>query len=276
MSFGAWAYLLLFLTGLAVVGIAYFKIRSSRIFILYFTVTGTTLLFDYFIYLWGKAYIYKLGVLDNELDSHLGAMVNGLVLPAFAVLFVLMRSRWYWSIPLALFFTLIELIFTRWGIFETNWWSPWFTFAGLLVYFPIARLWWVNQKKRWIHFGTLLLSFYGIFIPLHFLLHAVINIRTYHIEWLEQIQRGSSAITTLTSLVFAILLAYLSFVNARSRWYLIIIVSYIAYDIVLKTTGVIKAEHTILDYALSFLTFLLGYLFVRFADRKIRNLKKDT
>ncbi|WP_099353280.1 hypothetical protein [Fredinandcohnia onubensis] len=275
MSLGALAYLLLFISGLAVLGIAYWKVRSGRLFILYFTVTGTTLLFDYFVYLWAKAYVYKVGVLDNQLDSHLGAMVNGLVLPAFAVLFVIKRSRWYWSIPLALFFTLIEIIFTKWGIFETNWWSPWYTVAGLVIYFPIARLWWVNLKKKWIHFGSLLLSFYGIFIPLHFLLHAVMNMRTYHIEWIEQLHRGSSAITTGTGLVFAILLAFLSIVNARNGWFLIIIVCYIAYDMVLKTTGVVEAEYTVLDYALSFLTFFLGYLFVRYADRKIKNLVKE-
>lgn len=276
MSLGAWAYLLLFISGLAILGIVYWKVRSGRLFILYFTVAGTTLLFDYFVYLWGKAYVYKLGVLDNELDSHLGAMVNGLVLPSFAVLFVVLRCRWYWSIPLALFFTLIELIFTKWGIFVTYWWIPWYTVAGLAIYFPIARLWWVHLKKKWIHFGTLLLSFYGIFIPLHFLLHAVIDLRTYHIEWLEQVHRGSSAITTVTGLVFAILLTFLSIVNSRNGWYFIIIVCYIAYDIVLKMIGVVKAEHTVLDYALSFLTFFLGYLFVRYADRKIKDLKKDT
>ncbi len=52
------------------------------------------------------------------------------------------------------------------------------------------------------------------------------------------------------------------------------IVSYIAYDIVLKTSGVFKAKHTILDYALSFLSFFLGYLFVRYADRKIKTLER--
>ena len=119
MSLGAWAYLILAIVGLVVLCYSYWKIRSFRIFILYFTVTGVTLLFDYFIYLWAKSYVYKLDLLHNELDSHLGAMVNGLVLPSFAVLFVLLRCRWYWSIPLAIFFTLIELIFSKWGIFET-------------------------------------------------------------------------------------------------------------------------------------------------------------
>ncbi|WP_010283647.1 hypothetical protein [Bacillus timonensis] len=272
MSLGAWAYLILFAIGVIVLRIAYRKIRSSSLFILYFTVTGTTLLFDYIIYLWGKAYVYKVGVLHNELDSHLGAMVNGLVLPSFAVLFVFKRCKWYWSIPLALFFTLIELIFTKWGIFKTNWWNPFYTVIGLTIYFPVARLWWNHLTKKWIHFGTLLLSFYGIFIPFHFLLHAVLKIRTYHIEWIEQLNRGSSAITTPTALIFAILLAYLCIVQARNGWFHFIVVCYIAYDLVLKYVGVVSAKHSILDSFLSFLTFYLGYLFVRFADKKIKDL----
>ncbi len=213
---------------------------------------------------------------NDELDSHLGAMVNGLVLPSFAVLFVIMRCRWYWSIPLALFFTLIELTFTNWGIFKTYWWNPWYTIAGLVIYFPVAILWWIHGKKKWIHFGTLLLSFYGIFIPLHFLLHAVFKTRSYHVEWIEQLHRGSSAITTITGLIFAIALAYLSIIHGRNRWFYFIIICYIAYDIVLKYVGVVKAEHTVLDSVLSFLTFLLGYLFVRYADRKIKTLVNHT
>ena len=108
MSLGEWAYLILFLIGLFILGIACWKSKSFEIIILYFTVAGVTLLFDYFIYLWGNAYVYQLNVLHHEADSHLGAMVNGLLLPAFAALFVVMRRKWYWSIPLALFFTLIE------------------------------------------------------------------------------------------------------------------------------------------------------------------------
>ncbi|MDR4887312.1 hypothetical protein RGU12_07035 [Fredinandcohnia sp. QZ13] len=276
MSLSAWAYLILMIVGLVVLCFSYWKIRSFRIFILYFTVTGVTLLFDYFIYLWANSYVYKLNVLHNELDSHLGAMVNGLVLPSFAVLFVVMRCRWYWSIPLAIFFTLIELIFTKWGIFETNWWKPGYTTIGLMIYFPVARLWWNHLKKKWIHFGSLLLSFYGIFIPIHFLHHAVFKMRTYHVAWIEQLQSGSSAFTTITGLIFAIVLAYLSIVNARSRWFLFIIVCYIAYEIVLKYIGIVQAEHSVLDSIGSFLTFYLGYLFVRYADRTIKVLVNKT
>lgn len=276
MSLGASAYLILFLLGLVVLGIAYRKVKSKNLFILYFTVTGITLFFDFVIYVWGKAYVYKLGLLNNELDSHLGAMVNGLVLPSFAVLFVYMRCKWYWSIPLALFFTLIELLFTKWGIFKPHWWNPWYTVAGLFIYFPVSRLWWNHLQKKWIQFGTLLLSFYGVFIPLHFLLHAVVKMRTYHVEWLEHIHRGSSALTTFTALIFAIVLAYLSIVHARKGWFLFIVICYIAYDIVLKNVGVVKTDHNVLDSILSFITFYLGYLFVRFADNKIKELVNDT
>ncbi|MEH7385139.1 hypothetical protein V7147_06945 [Bacillus sp. JJ1521] len=273
---GVSAYLILFLLGLIILGIAIWKTKSFRIFIMYFTVTGVTLLFDYFIYVWAKAYVYKIDVLTNELDSHLGAMVNGLVLPAFAALFVILRCRWYWSIPLALFFALIELLFTKWGIFTANWWNPWYTVAGLIIYFPVARIWWIHVKKKWIHFGTLLLSFYGIFIPLHFLLHAVFNMRSYHVEWIEQLHRGSSAITSITGLFFAIVLAYLSIVRAKNGWFYFIIVCYIAYDIILKYVGVVKTEHTVFDSVLSFFTFFLGYLFVRYSDRKIKVLVNTT
>ncbi|MEH7225633.1 hypothetical protein V7112_17630 [Bacillus sp. JJ1566] len=273
---GVCAYLILFLIGLVILGIAFWKSKSFRIFILYFTVAGVTLLFDYFVYLWGKAYVYKIDLLHDELDSHLGAMVNGLALPSFAALFVVMRCRWYWSIPLALFFTLIELIFSKWGIFKTYWWNPWYTVIGLFIYFPIARLWWIHVKRKWIHFGTLLLSFYGIFIPLHFLLHAVLKMRTYHVEWIEHLHRGSSAITTITGLSFALVLAYLSIVHARKGWFVFVVICYIVYDIVLKYSGIVKAEHTVLDSVLSFFTFFLGYLFVRYADRKIKVLVNNS
>ncbi|WP_449539187.1 hypothetical protein [Ferdinandcohnia sp. Marseille-Q9671] len=273
MGVGTLAYLLLIIIGLVALCLALWISKSLRLFILYFTAVGITLLFDYIVYVWGKAYKYHTGILDNKFDTHVGALINGHLLPSFAVLFIALRLKWYWGIPLAVFFTLIEILFTKWGLFEHFWWSPLYTVIGIFIYFPIARLWWNSLQKKWIRFGTNLLSFYGIYTTLSFSLYGILQLRSFQVEWVEKFHRDSTAFNTITGLVFGAALAWINLNKPRNAWYLFVIVSFIVYDYLLKYIGVVKTYNLLMDSSLSLLFFLVGLLFVRYAQSKLKKFR---
>jgi hypothetical protein len=179
LGVGTWGYSLLIIGGFLALLISFWKLRSLYLLVFYFAVTGLTYFFDYLVYVWGKAYTYHPGFIEGKYDTHLGSMVNAHILPAFAVLYVALRWRPYWSVMLAMVFTGVELFFSKLGIFTTFWWSAWITFFTLIFYFPACKLWWQKisaSHGNWISFVNIFWSFYGIFIPLNIVLYGVLRL----------------------------------------------------------------------------------------------------
>ncbi|MEH7332880.1 hypothetical protein V7161_09600 [Neobacillus drentensis] len=272
MSIGMWSYFTLLILTIFAVGSAYWKSRSPLIFILFFAVSGVTMFFDYLIYVWGKAYIYHPGIVNNRYDTHLGAIVNGLILPAFALLYSARNGKWYWSIILAGFFAGVEWLFTKWGVYKPNWWKIGYTFSILIFYFPVIKVWWrrlTNAPGKWLTYGTLFSLCIAIYVQLNILLYGLLRTKTFHVEWIEQLNRDSAAVNSINAIIFSSILALIGMVNARQIWNFVMMAVFIVYYFVLKNTGIIQTNHLVFDFILSFLAFFIPLVFVRYASLKL-------
>jgi hypothetical protein len=268
VSIGFWSYLGLTILGFIALGAAYWKTKARRLFILYFAVSGLTYFFDYIIYVWGKAYIYHPGIIEGRFDSHIGGIINGHILPSFAVLYVAFQFKWHWSIALAAFFTCIEVLFKAWGIYESNWWNHWYTFSILIFYFPLVNIWWrqfTRNPHKILFLVSLFFIYYSIFIPLNIGLYGMLQLRTLHVDWLERLHIDSTAFTTFTASMFGSILAYVTIRNDRMLWYFLVMIGFIVYDILLKFTGIVETDHIITDSILSLCTFIVPMFIVKYA-----------
>jgi hypothetical protein len=272
ISIGGWAYLSLLLLALVVLVIGYRKYRNPFLLVLYLAVSGAILFFDYLIYVWGKAYKYHPGFIEGKYDTHIGALVNAHILPSFAVLYIAFRCKWYWSFIFAVFFTGIELLFTQLGIFKSYWWHPGYTLVLLTFHFPIVKYWWkqLNQAHgKLLSFVTLGAVAYTIYVQLQVLLYGVLQIRTFHVNWFEHLHRDSSALNSITAIIFSSIPAFINTMNGQRFWYFLAAAGFISYEIVLRYVGVIKTEKIYLDSILSFCTFLIAMLVLLYGSKKM-------
>ncbi|MGG3467924.1 hypothetical protein ABES02_10645 [Neobacillus pocheonensis] len=272
MSIGIVSYLALLLLAIFAAGTAYWKCRNPRLFILFFAVSGLTMFFDYLIYVWGKAYTYHPDITDGKYDTHLGAIVNGLILPAFAVLYVAFNGKWYGSVLLAGFFSGIEFLFKEWGVYKSNWWKIWYTFSLLIFYFPIIKIWWgrvTNSPGKWLSYWTLFSFFFVLYVQLNILIYGLLELKTFHVEWIEHLHRDSAALNSINALLFSSILAFLCILHARQFWYYLMLCVYIIYYFILKNLGIIQTDHLFLDFIFSFIAFLIPLVAVKYAGPKI-------
>lgn len=267
-----WSYLFLLLLSLLIISIAYGRYSNHLLIALYFAVSGITLFFDYIIYVWGFAYIYHPEFIDGKYDTHLGALVNAQILPSFALLYIALQCRWYWSVLLAAFFAGVEVFFTKVGAFETKWWSVWYTFSILIFYFPIIQIWWKRLSRgpgKLLSYATLVAVSYCVHIQLLVFLYGVIESRTYHVGWIEQFGRDSNSLSTVIAISVGILLAALRVSKARTGWYVLLLGGFIVFDLLLKYFGIVAATNVWLDSFLFVLACTITMIFVRVAGNTI-------
>ena len=272
MSIGNWCYLTLMTLAILSLFIAYRNHRTSFIFLFFFAGSGITLFFDYIIYVWGNAYLYQPDFIKGRYDSYLGAIINSYILPSFAILYIVLRGKWIWCIVAAAFFSGVELLFEHLGVFHKNWWRIWYTFIILIPYFYVMKIWWnylTNKRRMWVLFGTTLAIFYSLYIQLTIILYAVLKLRTYHVDWIEHFNRDSSSMNSLIAITFGSLLAYISTFKVPRVWHFLLLFGYLAYDLLLKYLDVVRTDHIVLDTVLSFMTFLLPMIFLKYSVRRL-------
>jgi hypothetical protein len=270
---GAWSYLILIILSILVLGAGYWKCRKKLLFVHYFAVSGFILFFDYIIYAWGKAYTYHPNIIEGKFDTHIGALVNAQILPAFAVLYIAFQCKWYWGVAFAGLFTGIELLFRHWGIFKGHWWQPWITFVLLTPFFPFAKYWWNRLKQipeKKLVFFTLLSVYYVIFTQLNVFLYGVLKLRTIHVEWIERLHRESTTINSPTGILFGTIVTFLIMINARRYWFYLSMIAYLSFDLTLKYVEIIRTEKMVLDTILSFITFLIPMLVVKYMSKHFK------
>ncbi|MGG3564916.1 hypothetical protein ABES03_25280 [Neobacillus rhizosphaerae] len=274
------SYISLFILSIVALSLGYWKYRNRLLFVHYFAVSGWILFFDYLIYAWGKAYKYYPNVIKGEFDTHMGALANAQILPAFAILYIAFQCKWYWGFVFAGFFTGIEYLFRHWEIFKNHWWRDWFTFVLLVPFFPFCKLWWKGlawNPKKWLSFLSILSVFYVLYTQLNVLLYGVLKLRTIHVEWIERLNRHSTTImNSPTGLLFGTIVTFLTISRARSFWYFLSILAFLAFDGCLKFAGIVRTDHIVLDSILSFCTFLIPLLIVKYISNKISGSNKHS
>lgn len=273
LDVGPLSYISLIILSVVALSLGYWKYRNRLLFVHYFAVSGWILFFDYLIYTWGKAYRYYPKIIKGEFDSHMGALANAQILPSFAILYIAFQCKWYWSIIFAGFFTGIEYLFKHLGIFKANWWEEWYTFLLLAPFFSFCKLWWRKfawNPKKWIVFFSILSVFYVLYTQLNVFLYGVLKIRTIHVEWIERLNRESTTINSPTGLLFGTIVTFLFISRAPGFWYFLSILAFLAFDVCLKFAGIVRSDNIVLDSILSFCTFLIPLLIVKFISNKIK------
>jgi len=264
---GAWSYISLIIISILVVCLGYWKYTNRLLLIQYFAISGAVLFFDYIIYSWGNAYTYYPKIIGGKYDTHIGALINAQIIPSFAILYIAFQLKVYWSIVLACFFTGIEFIFRYLEIFKGHWWKEWYTFVLLVPFFPFMNAWWKKMKKgpkKWLSIVTLVSVFYTIFAQLNVILYGVLKLRTIHVEWIEQLARESTTITSPIGILFGMIVSILIIFEARNFWYFLSSILFLIFDASLKSVGIVHTDHIILESILSFSTFLIPMLFVKY------------
>ncbi len=249
------------------VGLAYWKNPNKLLLLHYFAVSGAVLFFDYIVYSWGNAYTYYPGIIKGKYDTHIGALINAQIIPSFSILYIAFQCKWYWSVVLAAFFTGIEFLFRYLEIFKGHWWKEWFTFVLLVPFFPMMKTWWgklEQRPKKLLSFLTLVSAFYTIFTQLNVILYAVLKLRTIHVEWITQLTRQSTTITSPIGILFGMIVSILIIFEAHNFWYFLSSISFLIFDASLKSVGIVQTDHIILESILSFSTFLIPMLFVKY------------
>ncbi|WP_243354956.1 hypothetical protein [Bacillus litorisediminis] len=245
MNAGAWAYTSLLIIGIVILIISYRKTKSRRIFYFFLAVFGLILLFDYIIYVWGDAYEYYPNLIKNQYDSKLGGYINAVIIASAATMFSILQARLIWSIGLAILFSMIELLFMRLGVYEQYWWKTGYTFTLLLLHFPIVKVWWNYLGKTHqnvISLLTMISCYYAIHSILSFFQYGIMEIRSFHVEWLERIGQESIALNAMELLLISIFLSCVIFFRKSKTWLLFGIAFSSVIDIGCKRVGLIIAH----------------------------------
>lgn len=119
-------------------------IRTKRfVFPLFLTFAGFNYIFDFFVLVLTKGYRYKPKFLKNSyLDNLLGANLSQLlIVPISGVFLSIFRLNFRWRLLYSTFLFFIEKIFLKLKIYKHGWWSEYYTFLGLQIFYEIAKRW---------------------------------------------------------------------------------------------------------------------------------------
>lgn len=236
---GIFAYSTLSLIGCILLAASYRKTNKSLAFGVFFAMIGIYAIAEYFVFIWGKAYIYIPGMLRNEfLDNLLGSMISGvLCLPAMAVFIVSFSLNWGWVVAGAAWFCVVEELFRKWNIHVQVWWSTWYTFLSVMIFIKIAEF--IYRKidgahRRFWTYGVLILTIEGIRILGAMMIYVIVVSRVYTIEWLNEVGLPSTAINLPISIVMAVIYATAIIYSKRRVWRMVAVAGIFAVDVYMK------------------------------------------
>jgi hypothetical protein len=242
---GVYLYSSLALVGTILFWLSYRKTKNKLIIVLFFALSGCIALFDYIIYIWGIAYVYKPGFINNDMDKQLGALVSDFFsVPSFAVFIVAYRLRWYWSVAISLSYSGIEELFRRIGIYEQFWWRSWYTFVLFLLLFWSAKVWYARLNythKRSLSYMTLTAALHTVKLIPIILIQALFPTREVISEWIKSLGRQGPLINTPICLVTAAIVSILLLKKANRVWLAAVICANLILDLMLRRLKVIQS-----------------------------------
>ncbi|MCM3585318.1 hypothetical protein M3182_06115 [Mesobacillus maritimus] len=153
-------YLLLGIIHLTMVFFTFYKSKNrKRSFILFLSYTGFAYLFEYFVVILNRGYVYRPKFMkEKNLDHILGSIWSQFFyVPTTALFISTFRFGWKVKVFFSFYFFCIERLFISMGIFKTRWWKTGYTFLLILVSFFANDLWvkLFNQRNPvvlWITF----------------------------------------------------------------------------------------------------------------------------
>lgn len=121
----------------------------KRLFVLLMSNIGFAYLFEYIVLNLFQAYRYKPCFFKNKhLDNNLGAILSqAIYIPFTAVFITAFQFGWKVKLFFVAYFVAIESLFTKIGVFKTNWWKTVYTAPFLPIYFIISNFWYQHLKR---------------------------------------------------------------------------------------------------------------------------------
>lgn len=163
-------YIFLILTTLSII---FNIVRKSenwkKTIALYFSIVGFTFLVEWFLLVIFKGYSYHPMMMKEPFeDCMMGNVISQTLIASTALLIGTYELKFLWFIFFSLFLSLIEILFLKLGIYKHYWYSTWFTFFGLIIYFGIVKKWCKSifcSSHVLVRHIALLLSVFSVYSP---------------------------------------------------------------------------------------------------------------
>lgn len=144
-------FLMLFVLHSCLLGLTFYKNKNRKnIFILLVSNMGLAYLFEYFVFNIFKLYKYKPNIIRNNFfDNVFGAVLSQAVFVPFTSVFLTYsNSGWLKKISASLYFSIIEMLFLRLGVYKHTGWKTVYTFVLIPFYFKWSDIWYYLLEKK--------------------------------------------------------------------------------------------------------------------------------
>lgn len=197
------------------------KAKNKKLIALYTFLAGIVYLFEYFVLVLFKSYVYKPGILKNAyFDSILGAIVSdAFSVPMLGVFVAAFQLKWLGIILIIGIFYVVEVFFLYLNIYQHFWWHTPYTAVGLVIFFFIAKKWFLLLNRSFpnpVRFFTLYFTNVLIQATLVYVSVAFLGLYHYDIGWFHDQTRSHVAFSS--SYIFALGIVFVSLVYFKADW----------------------------------------------------------
>ncbi|CAN7669760.1 hypothetical protein LJR153_005261 [Paenibacillus sp. LjRoot153] len=219
MNHNARWFIILAVLSFVLLIIIFWKKRDSKLLALYFFIGSAAACLENVIFVWFPSYEYYPHMLKNPYyDMTLGAYLSQQFYVTSVALFIAAFNLGYgWIVALAAMFACIEIIFLKLGIYKLIWWNPVYTFAGILLYFWIAKKWYgmlLHATSPLIRFITL--SGINYIVYAHLIMYALLSDHFhYPVYWYDSPERTALSVIIIYFYIRGLLTALVCFYKFR-------------------------------------------------------------
>lgn len=143
-------FFILFVLHSCLLGFSFYKSKKKKtLFTLLMSNIGFAYLLEYFVLNLFKAYSYRPKVMKTKFfDNVFGAILSQAIFVPFTAVFLTV-TKWGWKAILfsAIYFSLVEKLFLKLGVFRHRWWKIYFTLFLMPLYFKLSD-WWYNKLSN--------------------------------------------------------------------------------------------------------------------------------
>ncbi|WHZ03647.1 hypothetical protein QNH48_02870 [Neobacillus sp. YX16] len=250
MEFNSYWYLGLGILSILLLIYVYIKTRSCRSLLLFGTIVGLGYLIEAVIYNFGQSYQYypKLIKHDTIYDSNMGAIAsNALALPVVATFIATLRKNWIWIFFFISLFAGIEWTFLKLHIYSHNWWKIGFTSFGLLVYFPLAKVFHQllsNPLNGFLHSIFLFLIVSPFSGSLHIMPIMFLSNRYYELCWFDNLSQDTTAFSALFYIGASLFYVWIAKRHWKFKWVKYVLTPLLIFtvNILLQKAGILHSQ----------------------------------
>jgi hypothetical protein len=249
MKFNSYWYLGLGILSILLLIYVYKKSRSPRGLLLFVAMIGLGYIIETVIYNFGHSYRYypKFISHDSFYDSNMGAIAsNALALPAVATFIAVLRKNWLWTLFFISIFAGIEWTFLKLNIYSHNWWKIGYTSLGLIVFFPIAKVFYqlLSQPLKGFVHSLLLFLIIGPFSgSFHIMPIMFFSIRYYELGLFDLHSQDTTAFSALFYLTASLFYVWIAKQQWTVKWLKYVITPLMMYtvNVILEKAGILHS-----------------------------------